>query len=74
VAVAQEMLRDPIIIGFLLSGPFILLMMVGVLLNEDSPASGSRKYRIGSLFLDLGAVFKNLPKHGKLDLTDPVSF
>jgi hypothetical protein len=51
---------DPFMIGYLLFGPFILLMVVGVLLQEDSPASGSQKDRIGSLFLDLGALGSHL--------------
>ncbi|KAK3123428.1 hypothetical protein QOZ80_8AG0630740 [Eleusine coracana subsp. coracana] len=55
-AVTREMLHDPVVIGFLLSVPFTLLLLVGALLKEYSPAKGSRKDRIGSLIADLGAL------------------
>ncbi|TVU05896.1 hypothetical protein EJB05_49080 [Eragrostis curvula] len=51
-AAAWVMLRDPVVIGFLVSGAFILLMVAGALLKVYSPVKGSRKDRIASGMLD----------------------
>ncbi|TVU05891.1 hypothetical protein EJB05_49075 [Eragrostis curvula] len=58
-AVAREVMCDPVMIGFLVSGAFVLLMLVGSLLKEFSHVKGSHKDRIGTLILNLGFLGLN---------------
>nr|CAB3482964.1 unnamed protein product [Digitaria exilis] len=55
-AAAREELRDPVTQAFLVSMLFVLLLLVGVLLKDNSPVKGSRQERMGSVICEVGLL------------------
>ncbi|CAO2201813.1 unnamed protein product [Urochloa humidicola] len=49
-------LRDPVMLAFLSSTPFLLLAVVGALLEGNSPVKATRWERIGSVIFAVGAL------------------
>ncbi|CAO2191427.1 unnamed protein product [Urochloa humidicola] len=49
-------LRDPVMLAFLSSTPFLLLAVVGALLEGNSPVKATRWERMGSVIFAVGAL------------------
>ncbi|CAL5012499.1 unnamed protein product [Urochloa decumbens] len=55
-AAAWGALRDPVMLAFLSSMPFLLLVIAGAVLKDSSPVKGSLRERTGSVIYAVGAL------------------
>lgn len=54
--ILRNMLKDSAVVGVLLTLPFVLLIVAGVLVKGISPAKESERERVGSILMDVGIV------------------
>ncbi|XP_047073198.1 uncharacterized protein LOC124682586 [Lolium rigidum] len=54
--ILRQMLKDAAVVGVLLTLPFVLLIVAGVLVKGISPAKESERERVGSILMDVGIV------------------
>jgi hypothetical protein len=52
----RKLLKDPFMLGTLVSMPFFMLIAAGQLLEVQSPVKGSRSKQIGSVLKDMGVL------------------